>query len=153
MPVSCVTRGTCRAENQCGTSRSTEMNVTASPRPTTARAANAVGSDSVNASAARRHHRGPGEDQRLGAESVEQQAGRHLRAGIDDDLKDHECGQRARAGAEAVRGIQTGHAEGGAVEDRDDVCEQSGGPDNPGTRTEPFAAEMGLRYRKRVATP
>jgi len=102
---------------------------------------------------ARRHHRGPGEDQRLGAESVEQQAGRHLRAGIDDDLKDHECGQRTRAGAEAVRGIQTGHAEGGAVEDRDDVCEQSGGPDNPGMHTEPFAAEMGLRYCKRVATP
>ena len=43
MPVSCVTRGTCSGENQCGTSRSTEMNVTASPRPTTARAADRRG--------------------------------------------------------------------------------------------------------------
>ena len=50
MPVSCVTRGTCLGENQFGTSRSTEMNVTASPSPTTARAATAVGRDSVNAS-------------------------------------------------------------------------------------------------------
>ena len=50
MPVSWVTSGTCRGANQCGTRRSTEMNVNASPRPTTARAAIASGSDSVNAS-------------------------------------------------------------------------------------------------------
>ena len=50
MPVSCVTSGTRCGANQCGTSRSTEMNVTASPRPTTARAAMAAGRDSVNAS-------------------------------------------------------------------------------------------------------
>ena len=42
--------GTWFGLNQCGTSLSTEMNVTASPRPTTARAAIAAGSDSVNAS-------------------------------------------------------------------------------------------------------
>ena len=50
MPVSCVTNGTWSGLNQCGTSLSTEMNVTASPSPTTARAAIAAGSDSVNAS-------------------------------------------------------------------------------------------------------
>ena len=38
----------------------------------------------------RRHHGGAGEDQCLGAESVEQQTGGHLCAGIHDDLKDHE---------------------------------------------------------------
>ena len=125
MPVSCVTSGTCRGENQCGTSRSTEMNVTASPRPTTARAATAAGRDSVNASSqlARRHHGGAGDDQRLGAESVEQQARGHLCAGIHDDLKDHERGQHTGAGAEAIGGIQTGNAKSGAVEDGDDVCE------------------------------
>ena len=50
MPVSWVTNGIWRAVNQYGTSRSTEMNVNASPSPTTARAAIAAGSDSVNAS-------------------------------------------------------------------------------------------------------
>src|SRR6476469_9198176 len=50
MPVSWVTNGTWSGLNQCGTSLSTEMNVTASPSPTTARAAIAAGSDSVNAS-------------------------------------------------------------------------------------------------------
>jgi len=131
------------------------MNVTASPRPTTARAANAVGSDSVNASIS-----WPDAitavPERINVLEPNRSSSRPAGTcapGIDDDLKDHECGQRTRAGAEAVRGIQTGHAEGGAVEDRDDVCEQSGGPDNPGTHTEPFAAEMGLRYCKRVATP
>ena len=56
---------------------------------------------------ARRHQAGADDDQRLGAESVEQQTRRHLRAGIDDDLKDHERGQHTRACAEAVGGIQT----------------------------------------------
>jgi hypothetical protein len=50
MPVSCVTNGTRRGENQRGTSRSTEMNVTPSPRPTTARAPIAAGRDPVKAS-------------------------------------------------------------------------------------------------------
>ena len=67
MPVSCVTRGTCLGENQFGTSRSTEMNVTASPSPTTARAAIAAGRDSVNASTSWPDaiSRGAGEDQCL----------------------------------------------------------------------------------------
>ena len=92
MPVSCVTSGTCRGENQCGTSRSTEMNVTASPRPTTARAAIASGQrfGEREHQLARRHHGGAGDDQRLRAESVEQQPRGHLRAGIHDDLQDHE---------------------------------------------------------------
>ena len=51
MPVSWVNSGTRRGGNQCGTSRSTEMKVTASPSPTTARAPIATGSDVVNASA------------------------------------------------------------------------------------------------------
>jgi hypothetical protein len=49
-PVSWMTSGTRRGGNQCGTSRSTEMNVSASPSPRTARAAIAAGRDSVNAS-------------------------------------------------------------------------------------------------------
>ncbi len=64
-----------------------------------------------------------GDNERLGAESVEQQTGRHLCAGIHDDLNDHERGQQTRAGAEAIGGIQTGNAKSGAVEDGDDVCE------------------------------
>ena len=51
MPVSWVSRGTRFGANQCGTRRSTEMNVTASPSPTTARAPMANGSDVVSASA------------------------------------------------------------------------------------------------------
>ena len=70
-----------------------------------------------------RHHGGAGDDQRLGAESVEQQTRRHLCAGIHDDLKDHERGEHARAGAESVGGTQTGNPKGGAVEYGDDVCE------------------------------
>ncbi len=49
MPVNCVMSGTRRGGNQCGTRRSTEMNVSASPRPTTARAAIATGNTVVNA--------------------------------------------------------------------------------------------------------
>ncbi len=49
MPVNWVTSGTWPGGNQCGTNRSTEMNVTASPRPTIARPATAAGNDSVNA--------------------------------------------------------------------------------------------------------
>ena len=73
MPVSCVTSGTNRGLNQFGTNRRTEMNVTASPRPTTARAAMAVGNDSVKASVSwpGRHQGGPSQDQRLGTVPVE----------------------------------------------------------------------------------
>ncbi len=49
IPVSWVSSGTRSAGNQCGTSRRTEMKVTASPSPTTARAASARGSESVSA--------------------------------------------------------------------------------------------------------
>ena len=99
MPVSCVTNGTWRGGNQCGTSRSTEMNVTASPSPTTARAAMAAGSDSVNASASWPDaiSAAPETISDLGAEPVEQQPGGHLCAGIDDDLQDDERGQHAGA--------------------------------------------------------
>ena len=119
------------------------MNVTASPRPTHRPRRDRRGQrfGEREHQLARRHHGGTGEDQCLGAESVEQQTGGHLCAGIHDDLKDHERRQHTRAGVEAIGGVQTGNAEGGAVEDGDDVCEQSGGPDDPGTHTEPFTAE------------
>ena len=71
------------------------MNVTASPRPTTARAAMASGSDSVNAEGelAGGHQRRARHDQHSRAEPVEQQPGGHLRACVDDDLQDDERGQ------------------------------------------------------------
>ena len=49
-PVNCDTMGTRRLSNHCGTRRSTEMNVRASPTPTSARAPTATGRDSVVAS-------------------------------------------------------------------------------------------------------
>jgi hypothetical protein len=70
-----------------------------------------------------RHHGRAGDDQCLGTESVEQQAGGHLCAGVHDDLEDDERGQHARAGSEAVGGVQPRYAKCGAVEDRDNVCE------------------------------
>jgi hypothetical protein len=50
MPVIWVSSGTRRGANQRGTRRSTEMNVRASPSPTTALAPMARGNDSVRAS-------------------------------------------------------------------------------------------------------
>ena len=50
MPVSWVSTGTRRTGNQAATSRSTEMNVSASPAPTSTRATMASGSTVVNAS-------------------------------------------------------------------------------------------------------
>ena len=92
MPVSCVTSGTCRGVNQCGTRRSTEMKVTASPRPTHRARRDRRGQrlGEREHQLARRHQRGAGDDQRLGTEAVEQQTGGHLGAGVDDDLKHHE---------------------------------------------------------------
>ena len=139
MPVSWVTSGTCFGANQCGTSRSTEMNVTASPRPTTARAAIAGGQrlGERQRQLAGRHQCRAGNDQRLGAEPVEQQARGHLGARVDDDLQDDERRQHAGAGGEPVGGLEPRDAERGAVEDGDDVGEESGRPDDPGTHAEP----------------
>jgi hypothetical protein len=84
------------------------MNVTASPRPSTARRnCRGQGFCEREHQLARRHQGSARDDQCLGAEPVEQQTSGHLRAGIHDDLKDHERGQNARAGAEAVGGLQT----------------------------------------------
>jgi hypothetical protein len=41
---------------------------------------------------------------------------------------------------EAVGSIQPGNAESGPVQDGDDISEESGGPHDPGTHTEPFSA-------------
>ena len=92
MPVSWVTSGTRRGVNQCGTSRSTEMNVTASPSPTTARAPIASGRDVVSASASWPDaiSAAPATISDLRPVPVEQQAGGHLCAGVHDDLKHHE---------------------------------------------------------------
>ena len=80
-----------------------------------------------------RHHRGAGKDQRLGTEAVEQQARGHLGARIHDDLQDDERRQQAGARGEAVARLEAGDAKRGAVEDGDDVRQESGGPHDPGT--------------------
>ncbi len=97
---------------------------------------------------ARRHQRGTRDDERLGAESVEQQTGRDLRSGVDDDLQHDECRQHAGAGVETVRRVQAGDTQRGAVENGHDVGEESGGPDDPGTHAEPFITTVHLDVRR-----
>ena len=84
----------------------------------------------------RRHHRRTGNDQRFGAEPVEQQARGHLGACVDHDLKNDERRQQPGTGGESVAGLQPRDSERGAVEDGDDVCEETGGPNDPGTHAE-----------------
>ncbi len=125
IPVNWATNGTRAGSNQYGTRRRTEMKVSASPKPTIARAPIAAGSDSLSArtswpaviSAA------PQTMSTTGTEAVQQQSGGNLSRGVHDHLQHDERGQHPRARGKSVCGLETRDAEGCAVEDGDDVGE------------------------------
>ena len=98
-PVSCVITGTRRGGNHAVTTESTLMNVSASPVPTSTRAAMARGSEVASASTSwpAAIVNAPDGDQRPAAEPVEQQPDGHLQGGVDQQLQHHEPGQRRGA--------------------------------------------------------
>jgi hypothetical protein len=63
-----------------------------------------------------------------GAVAVDEDAGRDLHRGVDADLQHGEGAERGRADAEALGRLQPGDAEGGAVEDREEVDGDGGEP-------------------------
>ncbi len=112
-PAICATSGPRRAGNQRVPSRSTLMNVIASPQPSSAREASAVPYEgesakpscpAVNSTDAERQHL-------LGAEPVDQQADGYLHARVDEELEDGEGRQGRGVDVEAVGGVEAGDAE------------------------------------------
>ena len=109
------------------------MKIIASPAPTTARDSTAPVEEVLNAkticpaviSAS------PLTSSRARAEPVEQDADRHLHAGVHDELEDRERRQAGGAEVEAVGGDDAGDTQRAAVEDGQDVDRQCGAPDRP----------------------
>ena len=135
-PVSWVTSGTCWAGNQAGISRSTEMNVIASPSPTSIRATSAAAGSVARASGTwpAAITRPPSGDDQPGAEPIDQQPDRDLHRRVDDQLDDRERGEHRGADAEAFGRRGRRDAERGALEDRHRVRQHPDPPDQPGRR-------------------
>ena len=68
----------------------------------------------------------------LGAEPVHQQAHRDLHPGVDEQLDDREGRQRGGVDVEPFDGVESGHAQAGAVGDGDEVDGDADAPDGDG---------------------
>ena len=134
VPVSWVTSGIRRAGNQVATSRSTQMNVIASPMPTktraTSAAAYAVGEREAALGEGQQDH--PAEQHAARAEPVDQQADRDLHPGVHEQLQHRERRQLRRRDVEPLGRGEPGDRERGAVEDRHQVDEEPDHPHRPG---------------------
>ena len=139
-PVSWVTIGAWRTRNQTATRRMTLTKIIASPAPTTARDSTAPVEDVLNAKASWPAviSASPLTAAARGAEAVEQDADRHLHAGVHDELEDRERRQAGGVDVEPVGGDDAGDTQRAAVEDRQDVDRQRGAPDGP----RPAAADV-----------
>ena len=133
-PASWATSGPRRAGNQRLPRRRTLMNVIASPQPSSAREARAAPYEEEKAKPSL-----PGREQQdaegqhpLGAEPVDEEPDRYLHARVDEELEDGEGGQGGGAHVEAVGGVQSGHTEGGAEDDGDEVDRDADAPDGDG---------------------
>ena len=109
------------------------MNVSASPAPTSTRAAMASGSPVASASRSwpAAIVSAPSDHEPPRPEPVEQHPDRHLQDRVDQELEHDEPGQHRGRRVEAGGRVESGDPERRAVHDPDEVGGEADGPDEP----------------------
>jgi len=80
-----------------------------------------------------RHQRRADQDEPAGSDPVKDDADRDLQRRVDDELHDGEGGEQGRLHLETLGRVDARHPEGGALQDGDDVGEDSDREDDPGS--------------------